>query len=713
MNANTELTAFWAPFLLLHLGGPDIITAYALEDNELWLRHFLGLAVQTGMAIYIFIMTWTGSHLSILYLLMFVAGLIKYGERTWVLRKANFIATFALGIITNNVSDIYDEEGGSMTADTELTAFWAPFLLLHLGGPDSITAYALEDNELWLRHFLGLVVQTGMAIYVFIMAWTGSHLSILYLLMFFAGLIKYGERTWVQRKASIETIRESIAGTNISDGINFSDFHRSAYGHYDTLFVAYRLVHVYFRPRLLNVNVPSLTASIIASTSSENLFKIIEMVLGFMHDNLYTKAPLLYDRCGLALRVITFFLTSSVLVLFPVVVIHDKRKFSSTDVAVTYILLVGAIILELYSAVLILSSDQFHVWLIEHGKSSNFKTLKCFRTEKRWSNNMSQFSLLSFIIKEKPLPCPNILKHLRLYKRLEKQWYAADMEIPNNLKTLIGLYLREKEKHSQIGPTNSIPVDLLGLNFTKEFEKSIIAWHIATDIRYELDGEDIKQHGQAFELHCRLICQISRYMFYFVVLHPNMISDGSKIQITLPSILWAACSLKFTSKIEACQRFEELLTVSETYLNQLQMVNEEDNINDIQIFLKNKLPGLLRKLSEQMSLEERWKIISWTWLEMLPYAAIKCRGIQHAQQLKNGGEFLTHVLGFSVIFELTHEDFTLDPSNAPSFNSLMLLLNRDQFTKRYSEVDYYFQFTDEKLHILEHLEDVGYICFDA
>ncbi|KAK0596505.1 hypothetical protein LWI29_016350 [Acer saccharum] len=237
------------------------------------------------------------------------------------------------------------------------------------------------------------------------------------------------------------------------------------------------------RPRLLNVNIPSLSASIIASTSSEKLFKITEMVLGFLHDNLYTKAPLLYTRRGLVLRVITFFLTSSVLVLFPVVVIHDKRKFSNTDVTVTYILLVGAIILELYSAVLILSSDQFLVWLIEHGKSSNFKTLKCFRTEKRWSNNMSQFSLLSFIIKEKPLPCPNILKHLRLDKKLEKQWYAADMEIPNNLKTLIGLYLREKEKHSQIGPTNSIPVDLVGLNFTKELEKSIIAWHVATDIR--------------------------------------------------------------------------------------------------------------------------------------------------------------------------------------------------------------------------------------
>ncbi|KAK1571824.1 hypothetical protein Q3G72_023713 [Acer saccharum] len=417
MNANSELTAFWAPFLLLHLGGPDSITAYALEDNELWLRHFLGLAVQTGKAIYIFIMAWTGSHLSILYLLMFVAGLIMYGERTRVLMKANIIATFALGIITNNVSDIYDEEGGSMTANIELTAFWAPFLLLHLGGPDTITAYALEDNELWLRHFLGLVVQTGMAIYVFIMAWTGSHLSILYLLMFFAGLIKYGERTWVLRKASIETIRESLA----DDGINFSDFHQSAYSQYDTLSVAYRLVRVYFRPRLLNVKVPSLSANIIASTPSEKLFKIIEMVLGFMYNNLYTKAPLLYTRRGLALRVITFFLTSSVFLLFPVV-IHDKHKFSNTDVTVTYMLLVGAVILELYSAVLILSSNRFLVWLIKHEKFSTKKALESFLTQKRWSNNMSQFSLLSFIIKEKPLPCPNILKHLRLDKKLEKQW---------------------------------------------------------------------------------------------------------------------------------------------------------------------------------------------------------------------------------------------------------------------------------------------------
>ncbi|GKB41545.1 hypothetical protein Tco_0886487 [Tanacetum coccineum] len=37
--------------------------------------------------------------------------------------------------------------------------FLAPFLLLHLGGPDSITVFALEDNELSLRHFVEIVFQ--------------------------------------------------------------------------------------------------------------------------------------------------------------------------------------------------------------------------------------------------------------------------------------------------------------------------------------------------------------------------------------------------------------------------------------------------------------------------------------------------------------------------------------------------------------------------
>jgi hypothetical protein len=48
----------------------------------------------------------------------------------------------------------------------EFMAFWASFLLVHLGGQDTITAYAMEDNNLWLRHLLTLIVQAVGAGYV-------------------------------------------------------------------------------------------------------------------------------------------------------------------------------------------------------------------------------------------------------------------------------------------------------------------------------------------------------------------------------------------------------------------------------------------------------------------------------------------------------------------------------------------------------------------
>ena len=42
-----------------------------------------------------------------------------------------------------------------------LEVMWAPILLLHLGGNDGITAYNIEDNELWSRHLLTAVSQVN------------------------------------------------------------------------------------------------------------------------------------------------------------------------------------------------------------------------------------------------------------------------------------------------------------------------------------------------------------------------------------------------------------------------------------------------------------------------------------------------------------------------------------------------------------------------
>lgn len=91
-SADHQLMAFWAPFLLLHLGGEDNITAYAIEDNRLWLRHLQALAVQVAAAAYVLYestVVGTQALLRSAAVLVFVLGVVKYGERVWALKRAD------------------------------------------------------------------------------------------------------------------------------------------------------------------------------------------------------------------------------------------------------------------------------------------------------------------------------------------------------------------------------------------------------------------------------------------------------------------------------------------------------------------------------------------------------------------------------------------------------------------------------------------------
>ncbi|KAK3220394.1 hypothetical protein Dsin_014364 [Dipteronia sinensis] len=149
--------------------------------------------------------TINGSFQSYLQILLnFLGNRRKYSNKLLIrivvwsaYITADSLATFALGILSSNLIELYDKDhdvagsSSSLDANTQLSAFWVPFLILHLGGPDTISAYALEDIELWLRHLIGQVVQTGMALPVFLMSWTAaSSLSILSLVMFLPGIIK-------------------------------------------------------------------------------------------------------------------------------------------------------------------------------------------------------------------------------------------------------------------------------------------------------------------------------------------------------------------------------------------------------------------------------------------------------------------------------------------------------------------------------------------
>ncbi|GLJ57914.1 hypothetical protein SUGI_1390730 [Cryptomeria japonica] len=79
-----------APLLLLHLGSPDAITAYALADNELWLRYACTMVYQVSVAGYVMCICKQEGFVLAAGFLLLVAGVCKYVERTAALAFATY-----------------------------------------------------------------------------------------------------------------------------------------------------------------------------------------------------------------------------------------------------------------------------------------------------------------------------------------------------------------------------------------------------------------------------------------------------------------------------------------------------------------------------------------------------------------------------------------------------------------------------------------------
>ncbi|XP_066392025.1 uncharacterized protein [Miscanthus floridulus] len=136
---------------------------------------------------------------------------------------ADLVAVYALGFLSRHE----DTTTGSDTLRGvhQLAFFWAPFLLIHLGGQDTITAFAIEDNFLWLRHLLNLIVQVTLAIYVF---WKSidqySHqLTASGIFVSVTGIIKYGERTMALMYGNLRNMGGALQKNKNTSGSNTNE----------------------------------------------------------------------------------------------------------------------------------------------------------------------------------------------------------------------------------------------------------------------------------------------------------------------------------------------------------------------------------------------------------------------------------------------------------------------------------------------------------
>ncbi|KAB5548384.1 hypothetical protein DKX38_011790 [Salix brachista] len=623
----------------------------------------------------------------------------KYISRSWVrfavwsaYLAADTVATMALGVISSKLGEIYDDDG-SIDPNVELNAFWTPFLLLHLGGPDTITAYSLEDNELWSRHFLGLVMQAIGTLYIIMMAWTGSHLSVLLILMTIAGLIKFGERTWVLRSASNDQLRDSMRVTRSDQGPGNSNLAeeyqlRDAEGYnvipskvieiqlpvdpavfegnsiskdHELLLVAYGLFHTFkglFADVILGSRDRDTSQTIFRSISYENAYKLIEMECGLMYDLLYTKAILVYNPWGLALRFISFILACIVLVLFSLT--SEKQNYSKVDLSLTFVLLAVAIFLEIYAILALLSSDWTTVWLSTNNKASALKaiTYLSLLRNPRWSNSMAQYSLLSFTLEEKPVGCVGILRRFSIVEQLEQQRYLTNVEVTGSLKEWVFNHFKKKlnkiQQETELGSYNIGSLDTArgnlvlqkyghsGLNWSieVEFDKSILIWHIATEMCCNLEDstDDIIQSKH----HISKL--LSEYMLYLLVMNPSMLPVG------MGQFVFEDTCAEAVSFFSTAGKLDVHKNLLEGYNTGVQLPGERYRSKKSVL---SDACRLAQQLVDIPDTEQKWSLVADVWVEMLAYVAYQSNGRQHADQLSGGGEFLTHVWLLMAHFGLT------------------------------------------------------------
>ncbi|KAK6282966.1 hypothetical protein POUND7_016791 [Theobroma cacao] len=353
--------------------------------------------------------------------------------------------------------------------------FWSPFILWHLGSPHNITAYSLEDNDMWLRQFFGLVTQVGMAIYIQISFRSSSTFNCLAIPIFIAGVFKAGERIWALRCASEKQLINSSCSLNDEDRARQQMVQPARKNKEVRILRQAYLSSIILKPLFTDlpfwiekkaydevVDLKSEYADEEGQSKkdmpAEEAFALVGIELSFLYDLFFTKMPIHHQgfKVSLCLHGFCFLSTVSSLIAFSAFV--DKKKFWKIDVAITYMLLVGAISLD----ICLFISHALSKWTIaqlgsvppENKLYSKLVALRLSSINSRSAiRRVAQHDLISYYVE---VAADNkFIRFIRLIDTsnlLQKHKYTVWESVDSNLRTFIYEQLLEKrnEYHDQL-----------------------------------------------------------------------------------------------------------------------------------------------------------------------------------------------------------------------------------------------------------------------
>ncbi|XP_049342621.1 uncharacterized protein LOC125806907 [Solanum verrucosum] len=594
-------------------------------------------------------------------------------------------ANFAVGHISHSKGD--DDRFAAENKLQDVLVFWSPFLLVHLGGPDTISAFALEDNALWHRHFLGLVTQGSSVAYVFFRTISKNKLLIPTVLIFVVGVIKYGERIRALYLASLDRFRESIMkdpdpgpnyaklmdeysskkAANLPTNIEMihefygdleeekpvkkglSDLEVVEEAHY--FFEKFKglIVDLIFDFRQRNES-----RNFFLSLKAIDAFRVIEVELNFIYDVLFTKMIVANSYCGYVFRFICFFLEVAAAILF---YRWDKKGLPRWEIGVSYTLVLGALILDFSSFFMLLFSDWTTVALKKKGYVLwRLRIPACGWLSRRWSESISQFNLINYCVRGRSKRKESIYQWLGIVDVLNGIMYEKSEKFTDHMRDFIYEEIKNKSSLAEDLETAkeiwlakgdwtlraNRSSHLLPYITESNFDEILLVWHIATELCYSKDniGSD---KPTSSPVNYREISKIlSDYMLYLLVMQPSMMSAVAGIgQIRYRDT--CAEAEKFEGEQVHKRREEKHVRACKAILAVnavVKPVQVKGDRSKSALFDGCRLAKELEELDHGI---DKWELISKVWVEMLSHAAINCNPNEHCQQLSKGGQLITLV----------------------------------------------------------------------